>query len=334
MPGLVQVPAATFPTADHGVVLISQCYPCQARGGTYTNWIALTDDAGRNWTVTKTSLPFNDSGVGLHFADADNGWIDGGYVTHDGGRSWHKAGAPARVDTVDVAGGRVWALSSDGRTTQVLTGSAHGDTLRPAPGQPFSGYAAGHVTAVDADTAYVWAAADTGITTVGTDDAGRTWRTITPGCAPYAGLIEADSPTSLWQTCKDGTVQKPGFPKKPPGSGVLERSHDAGAHWTQYPLPEPALRPVPISAQVAWSAVDQVYRTSDGGQTWQAVWNPDNDRPVGSPPGTLEAFDAQGTIGAVAVLAFSPPTGTYLVVYRTGDSGATWQPQLVPLPAR
>jgi photosystem II stability/assembly factor-like uncharacterized protein len=332
MPGVVQVVAAAFPAPDHEILFISQCHPCPARTGTYTNWLAITADGGQTWQVTKTGMPLPESGYGAAFADARNGWTQYGYVTHDGGYTWHKVATKLRVDSVGVAGGRVWGLTdsacTSGCASQVLTGSADGDTLRPVPQQPFTSYAAGQFAAVGSDGTYIWAATDQGTRIVATDNGGRTWRTVTPGCAARdAGIVRADSPTSLWLVCAYDK-KRPGLPKT--GPDTLTHSTDGGRTWTSSPLPRGSLTPYPVSNDVAWGLSGVVYRTTDGGRTWTVGWNPATATPRGTETWTLEALAAQDANTAEIVVSARAHNGTYFIVLRTTDGGRTWLPQVVP----
>ncbi len=341
MPGLVQVAASAFPTADHGVVFVQQCHPCQARGGTYTNWVAVTNNGGRSWTVRKTPLRLTVPNFGVVFADASNGWTESGYVTHDGGLTWQKAKIGTRwtVDGLSVAGGTVWAVAEcahGGCGTAVFSGPATGSTLTPAPRQPFSGYKPGWILGQGADTAYIprqsgWFSG----VVFATRDGGRSWKELRWPCpvGTYAaGLLAAGTSASLWQAC-NVAVKKPHLRKPAPGrTFLLARSNDGGLHWETRPNPMSVVELHPVSALVAWGWDDMGHasRTTDGGTTWQQVWPAASLATTGTP----EAFSSQNALTAEITVAVSPATGTYLVVYRTHDGGHTWQPSVIALPAR
>lgn len=339
MPGLVQVAASAFPTAGHGVVLIQQCHPCRARGGTYTTWSAVTDDGGASWVVRRASLPVSVGSFQMGFAGPKDGWAQGGYVTHDGGLTWTKATAQAHWpgDSVSVADGAVWAMADGcgnhgpwGCGTTILVGPAAESTLVPSEAQPFSGYEPGRVLAASGVVVYIDAVGPKGSVLVATHDGGLTWQQVSEPC-PAGDLplgLAADGPSSLWSACRVG-VSKPGAPKPIPGrTDLLARSTDGGRDWSTLPNPLRLSALDPVSPTVAWGfdGIGGIARTTDGGQTWQRVWEASG--------GTVEAFSAESPLRAEVTVAFSPPSGTYLVVDRTTDGGRTWQPRIVALPAR
>lgn len=350
MPGLVQVVAAAFPTPAHGVLLIQQCYPCRAKSGTMTMWVAVTDDAGDSWTVRTTDLSDEGpSGFGLSFVDATNGWAGGGWVTHDGGLSWHKAQSPAgfTVDVVDAAGGTAWAVatgcSGGGCSTLVLSGPAGGSSLTPVPSQPASLLSPGSVLAAGDGDAYLDGYGANGQVAYGTSDGGRSWRALPPHCPAgtlKASVLAGDSPSSLWAFCQQGVSESTptGTVVKgaPGGQELLARSTDAGATWTTTPVPVAAGQLAPVTRQVAWlwPGLGIVWRTVDGGSSWSRVWSTGTlQQPAaGNPePG---AFSAESPSEAELAVAVSSSGGTYLVLDQTGDGGATWQARTVSLPDR
>jgi hypothetical protein len=348
MPGLVQVVAAAYPTPAHGVLLIQQCYPCHAKSGTLTTWVAVTDDGGGSWTVRTTDLSDQGAGgFGLSFADATNGWANGGWVTHDGGLSWRKARAATSgtVDRVAVAGGTVWALadgcSGTGCWTVVLSGAATGSDLTPVPSQPASVLSPGSVLAVGEGAAFVDGYGPRGEVAFGTSDGGRSWRALPPHCPAgtfKAPLLAADSPSSLWAFCQEGTsVTTPTgtvVKARPAGQELLARSTDGGATWTTTPVSVSAGQLAPVNQQVAWlwPGLDTLWRTGDGGGSWSTVWST-NTVPLPAPgdaqPG---AFSAESPSEAEIAVAVSSSVGTYVVVDQTLDGGASWQAATVSLP--
>jgi uncharacterized protein (TIGR03437 family) len=86
-----------------------------------------------------------------------------------------------------------------------------------------------------------------------------------------------------------GATSSPDFPVKDAaqpmiGEGVLMRSADGGATWDKVPIPAATLltvSPHPTDPQTLWGgAADGIYKSSDGGQTWQKAYawtNPATD---------------------------------------------------------
>jgi photosystem II stability/assembly factor-like uncharacterized protein len=337
MAGQVQVLTAAFPTAEHGVVLISQCKPCGSQGGPTHEWVAVTDDAGRSWTVRRTPQIPAYYYPGIVFANARDGWALGDYVTHDGGLTWRQAHIPDHVfpvDSVSIAGGRVWALAEpDGPVykTVVLTGSAAGDTLvRTRTQQDAVGWS---IVAGSATAAYVNVSSYRPPPTA-TDDGGRSWHNVSAGCPPghavTYGLLGAKG-ADLLQVCRADRLYH-GVPKIDPKNQteLISRSTDGGLHWRTTPNPSFVIDPRPVSATVAWAMCDfrNVCRSTDGGATWTTVWK-QPARPLDSFPA---AFAAPGPLEAEVIADVSSPRGTYLVVYATTDGGLRWQSTVVPLP--
>lgn len=349
MPGLVQVAAIAFPTPAHGVVLIQQCYPCQATSGTYTDWVAVTNDSGGSWTVRRTAMPLSVGAFTLSFADASNGWAEGGYVTHDGGLTWQKARVAARwpVGDVAVAGGEVWAVSSGcsagGCGTTVLAGRAGGSSLSPVAGQPFSGsgYSPGTVVAESSSSAYIEAAGPKGIVLVGTQDGGSSWRTLSPPCPSgtfMASPLAADSTSSLWQLCETGKTVKTtsGTVVKATGPGVvsLVRSTDGGRRWETVPGTAPRGELRPQSSRTAWLWANDLWRTSDDGASWQKVWTTAALTLPAPGQTTAEALASPSGLRAETATAVSSASSTYIAVDETSDGGSTWQERVISLPSR
>ncbi|HET9091913.1 MAG TPA: hypothetical protein VFN50_05860 [Acidimicrobiales bacterium] len=343
MRGLVQVMGVAFPSSSDGVVLLQQCWPCQATTGTYTNWVAVTSDGGSSWQVHKTDMPVRGK-TRLSFTNAADGWADNGWYTHDGGLTWHKAAVPAGalIDSVSVAGGTVWAesagCSAANCASGVFIGPATGSSLTPVADQVLgTGYAPGTIFAVSASTAYLDAEGPHGNEIVATDDGGRSWRTVASPCpaGDYASRFMAVAPSALWQFCQKGiTITTPtGTAVKgvPGGRAILARSGDGGRHWTSAPVSTRLVGELePWSLTTSWVWTLQLARTTDGGGSWTTVWS-------APPPGkgetvTPEAFSSESASVAEIPLVVASKEGSYVIVERTTDAGASWHPTTISLP--
>ena len=95
--------------------------------------------------------------------------------------------------------------------------------------------------------------------------------------------ISATSTDSLWRVC----VRDKQF--------FAARSTDGGARWSDQRLPFiPLFAFQPVSGQVAWSqdVHGTIYRTADGGASWQPVWH------SGGPARTIEPRVQPDPVGA------------------------------------
>ncbi len=193
-PGIDQVAGSAFPTSTHWVVFVDQCLPCQAVPGTHTEWVAVSNDAGRSWTVRKTAMRVLPRAV--MFADARDGWTASGWVTHDGGLTWSEAkGALGSVNDAVIVGNRVWAQGEVDRylVTRVATGAVTGSALEVIPVQPLPrGYYPGSLVAPSPSTVYLQAWGPSGAVMEVTRNGGRTWELVKAPC----GARDAGTGTS------------------------------------------------------------------------------------------------------------------------------------------
>ncbi len=349
MPGLVQIMGVAFPTSNHGVVLLQQCWPCQAKTGSYTNWVAVTSDGGASWQVKQTNLPISGSNQ-VSFANSSDGWAAGWY-THDGGLTWHQAQVPggALIGSVSTADGTVWAESDSCRgqppaascNSLIFTGSASGSSLTPVADQPFgSTYAPGTIVAESGSTAYVDAYGPKGTELLVTVDGGRSWRTVTSPCpaGDYAPRSLAVAPNALWQFCQRGiTITTPtGTAVKgvPGGKAILARSGNGGRQWTSAAIGTALVGNLePWSFTTSWLWTDRLERTTDGGSSWTTVWSASSvPSPGKGQTVTPEDFSSESASAAEIPVVISSKKGSYVVVERTADAGASWQPTTISLP--
>ena len=257
---------------------------------------------------------------GLHFVDADTGWmvgsspfVPGGIVgrTEDGGTTW-------RYVTGVTGGGPTSGLTAVhgfDRVRACAVGSGIFLTFDGGASWQASVRRLGPLSALDfLDEREGWAAGSTGI--FHTSDGGLRWTKLgsDPGApvwlfAPHA-LHFVDSQT--------------GFVGAQHGN--LWRTRDGGGTWARVPVsfpskdsgPSPALWGMAFEdAARGWvvGEAGTVLRTTDGGETWSLV-------SAGAGRATLSAIAFAGTDGWI--VGYLPDNAGRSVVYRTSDGGATW----------
>lgn len=346
MRGSLRTPVLGFGPAGTGVIAWTQFRTTSTVHP--QSWLATTSDAGRSWSVERRSFSLSANPV---FDGSRDGWTQGVdpnrilrfYVTHDGGGSWTPAQSAAVADSVDgavsVAGGVVWAVGTSncagsGCRWIVMRGPASGDRLPATAAQPLppTNQNATTISASSATTAYVASAARRGTVIYATRDGGRHWHRIPDQCSDGSTEfgLSATSPDSLWRVC----VRSKQF--------FALRSTNGGAGWSAKRLPFiPLYAFEPVSSQVAWSQDVQgtIYRTADGGASWQAVWH--SGGPHGRPtPGLSPILSAQSEDDASLLVQLTRgptshdgvPRSTNLIVYRTSDAGRSWNSSVVKLP--
>lgn len=366
MRGLVFIEGAAFASASDGLISMQQCLGYQNGDPTAhtscRDWIAATPDGGASWRFARQDeYVFNP-----RFTEAD-GWAEGlkaqsdtgggfarFFVTHDGGRSWSVAPSTASAlgpgQDVSVGGGEVWAVGSDCSDSAlcpvtILHAPVTGSGLQATATQPVAGsWTNVEVVAAGPQTAYV-VNPDHAQQTFVTHDDGRSWQRIESPCpatpSDFSRLASSGSAGSVWDSCQ---------PRH--GATTLRRSVDGGRGWQVLPAHfANGFRLEPVSAQIAWgvTAGGAVVRTTDGGFAWSTVWSAARSQPAAltsQPPKLVAAASATpmltvqsaSSASVVMIVTRGLVSGqarfTNLVVYRTTDDGATWNPRVVPLPER
>ena len=358
MLGVVSLDGAGFVSAAAGVISLEQCLGY--RNGEPTDhtscrdWLASTTDAGASWRIGRR--PWNVFDPRLSGSD---GWAEGSLalsggtslarflVSHDGGRSWKVASSAAAAlgfQEVSIGGNEVWAVGSScvhGCTVTIMHGALNGSRLLATAAQPIpGGFTNVEVVAAGPRTAYVNNPDAFGQTFVTHDD-GRSWQRILPPCPrdSFGRLASDGSSGSVWATCEAGH-----------GATTLARTTDRGRSWQSLASRFiEAFQFQPVSAQVAWGTSPQglVVRTTDGGLTWSTVWSAGASQPaalrthapwVACLDGCAAMLTARSVTSASVVMILThghrgeQARFTNLVVYRTSDGGATWNPSVVHLP--
>ena len=178
-----------------------------------------------------------------------------------------------------------------------------------------------------------WAMTDTAV--VRTTDGGSTWYNATP-----AGLSSAPT-SSFFLNASTGWVAVMGAD---PTSGTLYHTTDGGVTWTSVAVPFGGgtikfvdrlhgWELIGLSAGMSHEAV-AVFRTGDGGKTWNRVFIDDPN--VSGSSDSLPLVGDKNGITALNVnhgwVTGAQPSSDFIYVYITQDGGTTWAHQNLTIP--
>ena len=329
----------------------------------YCTSLAGTSDYGTSWygvNAPVTGAPDGSRGVGqLRFLHTREGWAFGPelWVTHDGGSTWIREKTYGmRVTDLETAGNRAFALfanctgsgadyAAHCTSFSLYTSVAGTDRWQPVSGpagrMPLPAGAAGQ-------------AASASLVLTGGPAGGQGYL-----LAPSGGLLSGPITGAAWTVASAGVPCQPGAPGpagQPTGallaadSGQLVlvctsatnaagdsqakqvvESSDGGAHWSK----AAAAPQAGIAASVATQAQDHLvmlatdaglYRSGDGGLTWQRV----RVSPAGAAAGEA-GFSYVGMTSLTNGVALPADPGLH-EVFVTTDGGVSWQAHPVSLP--
>ena len=191
------------------------------------------------------------------------------------------------------------------------------------------------------DASHGWAQSAASGQLLRTNDGGHTWQ-----ASPLSGngtlVLSALDPANAIA----GLL--PFDPDSPTASATLQRTSDGGQTWA--PLPavtvtaggsllsflDPQVGFLENHPEGVWmmgQTVFQLYRTLDGGQTWEKTFDNTTDGPqAGQEPGRgyMVFRDRDNGWALDATIGMTAPDTLYLM--RTRDGGRTWQNQELPRP--
>lgn len=314
-------PVALSALDSHDFLLLGT-RPCPEGGRCYA--IERTADGGRTFTrlPAPKGLPTEGTNPTLRFANARDGFIwvpsDWGafWSSHDGGASWRQLAAPAIV-AFTTAGGNAYAVvahcTPTGCSGYLFAQGPVAATRWSKVPLPFT--PEGPVLDLTASGHDVWllgtphAGASQHDLLARSRNGGRTFA-LGPGpCFPgLGGALRPSSPHVVWAVCPTGMM-----------AGAA-RSTNGGITFT--PLHTPPLinaaELAPASDDTAILAGNGVgrpiYRTTDGGASWQPVARPGKDD---------YWYDVTFTGDRVGE-ALVEIGGRNAAVWRTTDAGSSW----------
>ncbi len=309
---------ASFPTFAASFAVTSDAV--LVSGG--TTGIGRYDLATRQWAESVTGAVPQIYPVG--FMSDEIGYAlspDVFLRTGDGGATWEPAPSPpSRLQSVVLSLDRaaLWAtpFCSDICSDLVYRSVDRGQTWEPRT-LPH----ANNGTIVAADRSRAWIILEDGLWR--TDDGGLTWNLIDPSSrTPTPTFLDHDH---AWTDgCGPSSCQY-----------SIRVTSDGGSTWERRQLPENASRPYFLSAQLGWTTSydfrlgpgndnkDQIWRTIDGGVTWDSVGT--SDLALNS-----LFFINSSTGWAIGGVRDAPPNGPYPppVLLRTDDGGASWRTEV------
>ena len=271
--------------------------------------IVRTDDGGR--TFVGTPAPRTDQVSDLRFADTENGFAFGPqlWVTHDAGANWHQVQLNGSVSELAISDGYAYAI------VRPASGSAPGRLMRtPVASDDWSPLpAAGNAAAglwVQGQEVLLESGNSTGTAQqlAVSHNGGLTFSTSSVP-ANVTCQFQAPAPPVIWAHCVTGTL-----------SGVWRWTGDSRGFVSasSHGLPE-----LPnsagfgaASASTAVAGHRQLYRTTDGGASYQAVDAPAVD--------SWQYIAFTDPTHGVALASTGSGVGQQL--YYTTDGGASYHP--------
>jgi len=272
----------------------------QIYGGTSGQGVMASSDGGQSWVTTypgryAPNVALNPNKPAVAIASLRNRLVR----THDGGQSWHTLPVPWAADEIVsllwLPDGRLGAGTGTG---QIYYSLNSGQSWRP--GRPeISGGGVMDLALVPTSTPQILAATWTGL--YGSRDNGQSWSAL----APTLGSPHPEALLSTENGLLLGTR-----------TGLFRWQAETG-RWQSIPARFPsgiaALAADPTNGQTlyAGTAAHGVYRSGDGGQSWQSL---------------------PSIVAGIPALAVSPTNPNHLHIlaaweraYSSYDGGQSWQ---------
>ena len=222
--------------------------------------------------------------------------------------------------------GQLWVLDGDGL---FLTGNGGASWARIAP--PGGGDPLANDEAIDfLNLQHGWVVVSrlNSLQVDGTSDGGKEWRSATLPASLFPNGWQGADVSFVNQS--DGWVIVQPYTQPGHGTGsVVLSTTDGGVRWTVAATTAPVTSVAFSSRTSGWGlglGGTSLYRTADGGATWQAVTLP---WPTGAAAGTWSSLMLPQVTGPDAVLLAVPATGD-AITERTSDGGRSWTARRTP----
>jgi len=290
LPTEARLTSLSFVDPSHGWVVAADCSgESGSSSGACRALVYATTNGGRSWSPDGRLLLVPRR---MQFTDQETGWLVGGI----GQRCGNSTCPNVVMQSTDA--GRTWQRTS---TTSV-------DLIDLSFASPRDGWILGQACATSTSCT---------ATLVSTDSAGQTWSNQQLPLSGHGFHLDRLNPSVGWV----GGITN--------GQAVLIATSDGGGHWERLDTPcrgESLAFAFPSASQ-GWlacsggngsrPAASALYRTTDGGRSWQSMASPLVAASTGAPG------DA-----AVTALGFASPTDGWIVddggaVLRTRDGGQT-----------
>jgi photosystem II stability/assembly factor-like uncharacterized protein len=271
--------------------------------------LARTRDGGDTWHGVPAPSIAADAVDEIRFANERDGWLFGSsmWATHDGGSTWQQVTGMAGVRRLEIASGRAYAIATGSSDTgQLFTALTGGDAWSLVDQTPVFGELAlhGSVGYVMGGDGRVRAVSPSGLTALGQvcADGGISGLAIA-GNTTVVALCGEEGGGAMGSSAKHITVSND-------GGKTFEAAGDAPLGGTGAWLAAASPTTYVVGAV---SGATFIYRSTDGGVTWQTVFDDET---------VLGLVDLGFTDAKHGVMIMqSEPTSTLLT---TSDGGATW----------
>ncbi|HEX8092940.1 WD40/YVTN/BNR-like repeat-containing protein [Jatrophihabitans sp.] len=307
--------------------------------------ILRTVDGGKSWvglpapnamlSQTDTCSNSCDLVTHLRFANPDVGYafsFNALFLTTDGGKHWARQQPDGSAYSLEIVDGMALRVLGQApscapgckfRVQRAAIGGTEWDDVALPPGARSAGaqLAASGRTAVLATFGNPAGGAQDATSVLFTStDGGATWRKVGEPCPRTSGGGEVD--TVAVTVAPDASITGLCTPRGDSGPKFTMTSTDGGAHFTAAPPSLGAATGDVLGAASATTllvSLDQLYRSTDGGQHWQRTGN------GGKGPGAASWIGFENSSVGRVLEVDGPGTAASGTVWTTTDAGRSWR---------